>query len=80
MGSVVPISASGRLEVRAITPDPLDRIDLVADGQIVDSIPGEEKRAIAFVSEIRSSGPGTLYVRVIQKNGGTAWSSPFFLE
>jgi len=80
MGSVVPVSASGRLVVRVITPDPLDRIDLVADGQVVDSIPGEEKRVLAFESKIRSSGPGALYVRVIQKNGGAAWSSPFFLE
>jgi len=80
MGSVVPVSASSRLVVRVITPDPLDRIDLVADGGVVDSIPGEEKRLIAFESEIRSTGPGTLYVRVIQTNGGAAWSSPFFLE
>jgi len=80
MGSVVPVSASGRLVVKVVSPDPLDRIDLVADGQVVDSIPGEEKRMIAFESEIRSSGPGTLYVRVLQTNGGTAWSSPFFLE
>ena len=79
MGSVVPVSASGRLVVKVVTPDPLDRIDLVADGQVVDSIPGEEKRMIAFESEIRSSGPGTFYVRVLQTNGGTAWSSPFFL-
>ena len=80
MGSVVPVSASGRLVVRVITPDPLDRIDLMADGRVVDSIPGEEKRMFVFESEIRSSGPGTLYVRVIQTNGGVAWSSPFFLE
>jgi hypothetical protein len=66
--------------VTVVAADTLDRIDLVADGQIVDSIPGEEKRMIAFESEIRSSGPGTLYVRVIQKDGGAAWSSPFFLE
>ena len=63
-----------------IAPDALDRIDLVADGQIVDSIPGEEKRMIVFESEIRSSGPGVLYVRVLQTNGGAAWSSPFFIN
>jgi hypothetical protein len=80
MGSVVPVSAPGRLVVRVIAPDPLDRVDLVADGQVIDSIPAGEKRMIAFESEIRSSGPGTLYVRVIQRNGGTAWSSPFFFE
>jgi hypothetical protein len=80
MGSVVPASATGRLAVRVIAPDALDRVDLVADGQVVDSIPGEGKRAIAFESEIRTSGPGTLYVRVIQTNGGSAWSSPFFFE
>ena len=80
MGSVVPVAASGRLVVRVIAPDALDRVDLVADGRVVDSIPGEEKRVIALESEIRSSGPGTLYVRVIQSNGGVAWSSPFFLE
>ena len=66
--------------VRAAPDDPLDRIELVADGQVVDSIPGEGKRMIAFESQIRSSGPGTLYVRVVQTNGGAAWSGPFFLE
>jgi hypothetical protein len=80
MGSVVPLSDSGRLVVRVIAPDPLDRIDLVADGRVVDSVAGEDKRTIAFESEIRSSAPGTLYVRVVQVNGGAAWSSPFFLE
>jgi hypothetical protein len=63
-----------------IAPDPLERVDLVADGQVVDSIPGEEMRVIAFESGIRASGPGTLYVRAVQSNGGVAWSSPFFLE
>jgi hypothetical protein len=80
MGASVPASASGQLVVRVIAPDPLERIDLIADGQVIDSIPGEEKRLIAFETEIRSSGPGTLYVRAVQSNGGAAWSSPFFIE
>jgi hypothetical protein len=80
MGSVVPASPSLRLVVRVIAPDALDRVDLVADGRVIDSIPGEEKRMIAFESEIRSSAPGVLYVRVVQTNGGAAWSSPFFIE
>jgi hypothetical protein len=80
MGSAVSLDGSGRLVVKVIAPDPLERVDLVADGQVVDSIPAEEERVIAFESEIRSAGPGTLYVRVVQSNGGAAWSSPFFLE
>jgi len=74
------VSSSGPLVVRVIAPDALDRVDLVADGRVVDTIPGEGRRVVAFESEIRSSGPGTLYVRVIQTNGGAAWSSPFFFE
>ncbi len=80
MGSVVSLAGSGRLVVKVIAPDPLERVDLVADGQVVESLPGEERRVIVFESEISSSGPGTLYVRVIQANGGAAWSSPFFIE
>jgi hypothetical protein len=80
MGSVLPASESGRLVVRVIAPDVLDRVDLVAGGQVIDSIPGEERRAIVFESTIKASGPGSLYVRAVQKNGGAAWSSPFFLE
>ena len=80
MGSVLPVSTTGLLVVRVIAPDTLDRVDLVADGRVVDTIPGEGRRTVAFESEIRSSGPGTLYVRVVQSNGGCAWSSPFFFE
>jgi hypothetical protein len=80
MGSVVPVSPSRLLVVRVIAPDALDRVELVADGRVIDSIPGEEKRVIAFESEIRSSAPGALYVRAVQTNGGAAWSSPFFIE
>jgi hypothetical protein len=80
MGSVVPASESLRLVVKVIAHGAIERVDLVADGQVVDSVPGEEQRAIGFESTIRSDGPGVLYVRVLQTDGGTAWSSPFFIE
>jgi hypothetical protein len=80
MGSAVPASDSLRLVVKVIAAGALERVDLVADGRVVDSVPGEEQRNIAFESTIRSDGPGVLYVRAIQTDGGTAWSSPFFIE
>lgn len=59
----------------------IDRIDLIQDGRIVESIQGDGARFASFDREVKGLESGSyLYVRVVQIDGGAAWSSPFFFE
>jgi len=82
MGSVVPASDREReIEVEAVAPRAIDRVDLIRSGRVVERIPCDDRRECSFtrgLTELRSGE--YLYVRLIQENGGLAWSSPFFLD
>ncbi len=84
MGSVMAASAAGnpaRLSVLAIGESGFDRIDVIRGPAVVRSIPGEERGRIGFTEELRDLRPGeAVYVRAVQRDGGAAWSSPFFFE
>jgi hypothetical protein len=69
------------LGVRAVAPDPLERIDLVRSGQVVQTFAAQGEREIRLEEPITGlQGGEYLYVRVVQADGGAAWSSPFFLD
>src|SRR5690606_11999523 len=68
------------LSVRAATPAPIERVDVVHAGRVVTSAPGEGRRELALRWVAPRLRPGEyLYVRVVQEDRGAAWSSPFFL-
>jgi hypothetical protein len=82
MGSVIEgqrgDAQQARLRMRVVAEAPLERIDLVRSG---------EREAQPLDGEIEWSGdrlipplrPGEYhYVRVVQRDGGAAWSSPIF--
>ncbi|RIK99158.1 MAG: hypothetical protein DCC71_20535 [Proteobacteria bacterium] len=80
MGSVVP-AKSARLSALVVGEDAVGRVDLIRSGVVVRSVPGEGRGRIGFVEPIADLRAGeTLYVRAVQEDGGTAWSSPFFVE
>ncbi len=69
------------LRVRVVAPGPLERVDLIRDGQVTEQILCEGQRDVRFVRTIPELVAGDyLYVRAVQTDGGTAWSSPFFIE
>ena len=69
------------LRVRVVAPGPLERVDLIRGGQVSEQILCEGQREVGFVRTISDLAPGDyLYVRAVQIDGGTAWSSPFFIE
>jgi hypothetical protein len=84
MGSVLQASAAAnpaRIAVMAIGESGLARIDVIRGPDVVHSIPGEERLRVGFTEEVRDLRPGeAIYVRAVQSDGGTAWSSPFFFE
>ncbi|MGQ0551979.1 MAG: CehA/McbA family metallohydrolase [Planctomycetota bacterium] len=80
MGSVVPPGAQ-ELRVLVAGTAPLERIDLVRGREVVESRAGRDRLDAAEDFALAGLLPGEfVYVRVVQADGGLAWSSPFFVE
>jgi hypothetical protein len=85
MGSAVAPSQAGEaprpLRIRVVAVTPLDRIDVIRSGVVVESIPGEGRLELATTRDFGDLKTGEyLYVRAVQKDGGAAWSSPIAVE
>jgi len=85
MGSSIPKSAkgsySGDLFVQVIAEGPLERIDLIRSGKVVDSLPLDGLLEITLTREVDDLVSGEyLYVRAVQEDNGAAWSSPIYFE
>lgn len=80
IGSVPPAT----LVAQAIAPGELLRIEVVAAGGVLGAIDCGRRRECAAALELGELGRGPLaageflYLRVLQSDGGAAWSSPFF--
>ncbi|MEZ5332478.1 MAG: CehA/McbA family metallohydrolase [Thermoanaerobaculia bacterium] len=80
MGSTISPREQATLEVTAIAPERLDRVDVVRSGVAVLSVPlSLRAHHVTHVLSDLMAGE-YVYVRVIQENGGAAWSSPFFVR
>ena len=81
-GTVVPgaAEATHRLRVRYEATAPIERVELVRSGRVAKVEPSDPL-SFDLDREIPALGPGEFhYVRVRQKNGGNAWSSPIFVD
>ena len=64
------------LEIEIVATAAIERVDLIRSGRI-SSLPGEGRLAWQLRRSIPALQPGEYhYVRVVQENGGAAWSSP----
>jgi hypothetical protein len=82
MGSSVAARAEkALLYVRTIACAPVATIELVRSGQVVEAFEGAGHWDVECAFEPTDLRSGEyLYVRVIQEDGGAAWSSPFFVQ
>ncbi len=82
MGSTVELDPDGATVFIGVSgTSPIERVDLVRSGAVVLSIPGEGQQDLSLTLQIQDVGDGEfLYVRVVQVDGGMAWSSPVFLR
>jgi len=83
MGSVVPVPEGEGLDlplfVHAVGTGPIARVELVRSGKVVDGLDAEGRLELALERTVEDLGAGEyVYVRVIQEDGGAAWSSPIF--
>jgi hypothetical protein len=80
MGASVAAGTAGTLAVRVEGTAPVAALELIRSGKIVDRHTPNE-RAATWQPTVAALAAGEyLYVRVIQADGGLAWSSPIFAE
>ncbi|MDG2052033.1 MAG: CehA/McbA family metallohydrolase [Myxococcota bacterium] len=83
MGSILESNADDppstqNLQVEVVGTAPIERIDLIRTGQIA-RVDGDGQLDLRLSRKIPRLGRGEYhYVRVIQRDGRTAWSSPIF--
>ncbi len=68
----------GNLEVQVAAPAELAVIELVADGAVVERAEVEGRSTSLRFALPEDAPERWLYVRVLQADGGAAWSSPYF--
>jgi hypothetical protein len=67
--------------VRAVGTAPLERVDIIQARKPVVSVPCDGAREITLTHAVNGLAAGSyVYVRVVQTDGGLAWSSPVYLE
>ena len=77
-----PSRKTQELRVRVAAVAPLLEVDIIRSNQPVERIPvDDDQREWSLARQIPALEPGEfLYVRVIQKDAGMAWSSPIYAE
>jgi hypothetical protein len=85
MGSTITVEPGKSIDevliVRVVGTAPLDRVELIRSGQIVDGLEADGALDTVLQRKIEGLRAGEyIYVRVVQQDGGTAWSSPIFIE
>jgi hypothetical protein len=81
MGSSIPPTAQAKLVLFAVGDAPLEAVELIRSGQVVQRIPAQGEALVQASLEVEALEDGEyLYLRVLQRNGGLAVSSPFFVR
>jgi hypothetical protein len=85
MGSVVGLPEGAArdepLFVHAVGTGPIARVELVRSGKVVAGLDAEGRLEVALEREVEGLHAGEyVYIRVIQADGGAAWSSPVYFE
>ena len=79
LGEDAPWSAD--LYVQVMGSAPLESVELIRSGAVASGIGLEGRLEAELHHTVEDLEAGEyVYVRVIQEDGGMAWSSPFFLE
>ena len=60
---------------------PIERVDVIRSGSVVTSLPGAGRREWGEGLTLDGLVSGEyVYIRVVQEDGGVAWSSPVFID
>lgn len=78
MGSTIGAAGPVSAVVRVVGTAPIDRIELVRAAGVVGSRRGDGSALLHAAFDVDPSPGDLVYVRVVQRDGGIAWSSPVF--
>ncbi|MDJ0789193.1 MAG: CehA/McbA family metallohydrolase [Myxococcota bacterium] len=80
-GSVLAPIEAAELRIDIAGTEAIERVEVVRDGEVVAGHEGQGERVLTLSSEVGPIAAGSfVYVRVVQRGGGSAWSSPWFFE
>ena len=82
MGGTVPAGVENlTLTCRVVGTAPIERVDIIHGSEVVSSVAAGSKRVFFFSAEVPTMTAGEfVYLRVVQEDGGLAWSSPIWAE
>ncbi len=81
MGSELPAGTPAEIEVRVVGTAPIDHVELVGRAGTIGSRIGDGGRALHATFTLDAPAAGDFaYVRVVQTDGGLAWSSPVWFR
>ena len=79
--SVDDVAKSSALFASASGSAPIERIDVIHRGEIAISVEGDGSMELVVTGAMQEIRAGDcVYVRVLQADGGLAWSSPIFVR
>ena len=79
---LAPIGTPLKLSFRTCLDGFLDRVEVMKDGALISTLCGEGNQIREFAGECEVKAEATAhayYVRVLQTDGGRAWSSPIWI-
>jgi len=69
------------LHIEAEGTAPIKSIDIIVDGEVAETLPQSKRRVtLDYDPGVAAEGFHYLYVRLEQKDGNRAWSSPIWIE
>jgi hypothetical protein len=81
MGDAFKAGGPAKLDVHVIGTGPLDRVEVLKDSEVVATLgSGGKEYKGAWTDPKPSGGTHYYYIRVLQKDGQLAWSSPLWIE
>ena len=82
MGATIPADEAGPLELRGhvVGTGPIERLDVVRSGEVVSLDAEGASELVLPPLELDLESGDYLYLRVVQEDGGLAWSSPFYVD
>jgi hypothetical protein len=79
----LPVGEPLGLSLSVVLDGLLDRVELLRGTEVVRQFRGAENQVGSFAGEheeIVEAGPTAYWVKVVQADGGTAWSSPIWVD
>jgi hypothetical protein len=81
MGDDFTVSAPQKMRVKAIGTGPIETVHVIRDAKYIYKVtPGTQNAEFEYMDNDAGAGQHWYYVRVEQKNGELAWSSPIWIR